>query len=481
MHEIGLDSIVQRISEAVRDGNIPLADGLLWPALNQKPETGALWFYAGVLYGLRGQEAVAFECFKKSQALEPYHACWANMGGCLRQMGRVEESRVVLEDGLAHAPDDPDILANLCGSYVNEGDPEPGICYGEQLLKVAPVHANGKFNLALLYLEAGRFAEGFDLYAEGNHRLRHHKSYTPDPPFLTPELHEELKGKGKKLIVYGEQGIGDELMFATMLNDASRDYEIIFDCHPRLESLHRHSSWVKRLRHEGKEPVLFPTRKSGDKGWTVEADAKIAIGNLGRYYRRTRESFAWHGPVYSAPPREAREMRKYLEAIAGGRKIIGLSLRGGTMSTMRLYRIIHPRTLDPILSDPRYLFVSLDYEDMTAFGEHIAQAYGPGRFLWYPSVCWAWDYEHQAALVAATDAVVSVCQSIAHLSAAMGHPTYVLTPSRPAWRYGLTDERWYWYNHRNALLLRRTGDDWAPAAHRLKEALQERFPQKEAA
>src|ERR1044071_5382433 len=124
------------------------------------------------------------------------------------------------------------------------------------------------------------------------------------------------------------------------------------------------------------------------------------------------------------------------------------------MSAARTYRILHPQSLHAVLSDPRYLFVSLDYEDMTNLGNYITEAYGPNRFLWYPSICWAWDYKHVAALAKATDAVVTVCQSVAHLSAAMGHPTYVLTPSKPAWRYGLTGETWNWYSHPNARLLR---------------------------
>jgi len=207
----------------------------------------------------------------------------------------------------------------------------------------------------------------------------------------------------------------------------------------------------------------------------------MPIGNLGRFYRRSPESFTWNGAVYSPKPREVREMRAQLEHMAGDRKIIGLALRGGTMSTARTYRMLPPQVLHAVLSDPRYLFVSLDYEDMTNFGDYMVQTHGPRRFVWYPSVCWAWDYERQAALVKATDAVVTVCQSIAHLSAAMGHPTYVMTPSKPAWRYGLSGEKWIWYGHPNARLLRQHGNDWGPPSSALHEALQARFFAQEAA
>jgi tetratricopeptide (TPR) repeat protein len=480
MHTLGLAGIIAALPGTISEGRLGEAETLLWPALDQKPETGALWFYAGILSSMQGKQALAFECFRKSHELEPHPANWANMGGVLRQMGRIEESRDVMLRGLDHIGEDPDILANLGGSYVNEGDPQPGIALVERALKAKPDHGGAKFNLALLHLEAGHFAQGFDLYAEGAHRHRLTKTYEPDPPELTPQLHEVLRGQGTRLIVWGEQGIGDELMFATILRDAKRDYEVIFDCHPRLERLFEQAAWMKA---PGYPVTLYATRKTkGDRGWSEQADVKCAIGNLGRLYRRTPASFAWTGKVYSAPPKEVREMRAFLEHIAAGRKIVGLAMRGGTMSTARTYRMLAPEAIMEVLSDPRYLFVSLDYEDMTPLGEWFTQKCGSGRFLWYPSVCWAWDYAHQAALVAATDAVVTVCQSIAHLSAAMAHPTYVMTPSRPAWRYGVNEsDRWYWYDHGQARLLRQKGDDWGPAATALSEALRARFFSQEAA
>lgn len=480
MQELGLNVVVERIQEAIRDEKLDLANELLWPALDQKPDVGPLWFYAGILTSLGGKQAPAYEFFRRSQELEPHPANWANLGGVLRSMGRIDECRQMLLKGLERTGEDDDILANLCGSYVNEGEPAKGIEYGERALKVNPNHLGCQFNLSLLHLESGNYARGFDLYAEGSHRHRLEKKYEPDPPALTSELHQQLKGKGKRLIVWAEQGIGDEIMFSTILREAKKDYEIVFECHARLETMFQYASWMKS---PGYPITLYPTRKiHGDE--TVSgsgAAAKVAIGNLGRLYRRDLSGFTWNGPVLSADPKEVREMRAHLEKIAAGRKIIGLALRGGTMSTARTYRMMHPASIASILDDPRYLFISLDYEDMTNLGEYITQTHGAGRFLWYPSICWAWDYKHQAALAKATDAVVTVCQSIAHLSAAMGHPTYVLTPSKAAWRYGTTGESWYWYPHRNARLLRQHGSDWGPPSLALSEALQARFFQERAA
>lgn len=465
MHSIGLQSVVESAEEALRNGNLDLAEQFLGPALDQRPQHAVLWFYYGSLCVARGQNALGYECLRKSMDLEPHPAVWGNAAACLRNMQQIDACRKLLNIGLEHDPGNPHMLANLCGSYVNEGDPFPGIGYGNQIKDHHEVGPQAKFNLALLNLEAGNLAEGFDLYATGHHTAREVRTYEPDPPLLSRELHEELKGTGKRLLVYGEQGLGDELMFATMLEQAARDYRIVFDSHPRLQWLHEHSSW-----HHGVD--LTGTRKVRDRTLSSQGcDAKLAIGNLARFYRAELQDFP-AGPFYCAPQPQAEQYRARLLNLAAARKIIGLATRGGLMQTARLYRMLPLEIIEQLFDREDCMYVSLDYEDMTPLAEWAANKYGPGKFLWQPSILWHWQYEHTAALVAATDAVVTVPQTVAHLSAAMGHPTYVLTSSRPDWRLGLTGETWYWYPNSNTRLLRQQGQSFQPALDRLFELLQ---------
>jgi ADP-heptose:LPS heptosyltransferase len=76
-----------------------------------------------------------------------------------------------------------------------------------------------------------------------------------------------------------------------------------------------------------------------------------------------------------------------------------------------------------------------------------------------------WDFDHTAALLAACDLTVTVCQSAAHLSASMGLPTRVLTPIRCAWRYcpiPHEPELWAWYPDPEIRLYRQDDpDSWS--------------------
>lgn len=265
------------------------------------------------------------------------------------------------------------------------------------------------------------------------------------------------------LIAHGEQGIGDELMACTILNDAIEHYEIVLECHPRLERLHRNSTWARELARQGRPVRIYPTRKDTHIGWPmadgIRADFKCAILDLAAFYRRDAESFrsTWNrvGPTYSFRQDERDSYREQLEAMAQGRPIVGLATHGGVMTTARQYRTLRLPEIEQLIEKTECLFVSLDYDDMTPIVMHLSEKY-PGRYYWPTAIVQHWDFEHTAALLGATDLNVVVCQSAAHLSAGIGAPTRVLVPKRCAWRYAEIDhsEHWYWWPGKDIYLYR---------------------------
>lgn len=135
---------------------------------------------------------------------------------------------------------------------------------------------------------------------------------------------------------------------------------------------------------------------------------------------------------------------------------MGLATHGGVINTARQYRTLSVLDIERLVAETNCLFVSLDYDDMTSLNIHLNERFGSGRFVWLPSIVQHWDYDHTAALAAACDLNVTVCQSVAHLSAGMGVDTRVLVPKRCAWRYAHVGnaENWYWYPHEGVKLYR---------------------------
>lgn len=480
MQPLSLAGVVEIIGQCLSQPSaesIAQVDRLLWDALNQYDENPHLWFYAAAHSNQLGRHALAAQCLKRCYELESNPVVLANLGKTYRMQQDSQKALAVLRQAIHRMPEDADTYGAIAASHVNEGNPKPGIAAGERSLELHD-SPEVRFNLGLLYLESGDFARGFDCYSEGKHRWREDRSYHHDParepPKLTPDLHNELRGTGKRIVVYGEQGIGDEIMFSTMLDDVRADYHLIFDCHPRLESLHRSARWTFPNMEAPSSPIILPTRKErGDvqeRQFDYDVDAKVAMADLCRLYRRSLDDFKdqWERqPLLNPDAYEMRGYRTLLEQTAKGRKIVGLAMRGGTFTTATAARRLSEEAIKLMLSAEDCLFVGLDYEDMTQTAEWAMKEFGSKRYIWNAAINFAWDYHHVAALIAATDVVVSVPQSVAHLSAALHHPTVVLNPVKTAWRECnpyppevRQFEPWYWYGPHARMVRQQEEGNW---------------------
>lgn len=483
-HEMGLAAVLAEIERAMGEKNFDRAEALLWPALDQFPALPALWFYAGNIFFGKEINALAAMCYERSVDLEPGSIALANLGAAYRRLNLHDKSLAVLQKAAEYQPDSASIWTNLAACYVNEGNPDPGIEAAAKALEAKPGFARAEWNKGLLHLEKGEFEEGFRLYRSGLGKERLIRNYDTDhvdkpgdnePPFLTLEALQDAQDK--TVVVWGEQGIGDELMFATCLPELAQDVgKIVFECHDRLLRIYQASfDW---LVAQGKL-VLLPTRKDPSPARALEEGPlhyKAGAGDIAGLYRYTRSDYAqaWgeRGPFWKHPdPKDVAGMRQNLEVLAAGRQIVGLSTRGGVVKTMRNYRTLKIEDLEPLFKRDDCMFVCFDYEDVGAYVEHVNREYGEDRLYWFRSIVQHFDYHHTLGLALACDRMVTVCQSVAHLAAGAGIETHVLTPSKPAWRYGLTGDEWFLYPDKRVRLYRQEGTDWGLAMDRVLEAL----------
>lgn len=487
MEEISIQHVLEGIGDAFAKSDLKRVEALLWPALDQFSDIPQLWFYAGNLFFQTGRAAPAEAAFQRCVQLDDNPLVLANLGAAYRKLNKHEEGTRVLQAAIDRNPDYQPALVNLGSMYVNEGCPEKGIPHLERAVelgrKTNNMERGAEWNLSLLYLEAGRFKEGFEFYRHGYGKERLVRAYgkdskgVPEPARLEPDSPATIDGRRAKLIVWAEQGVGDEIMASTVLIDASRDFDIYFECHPRLEWLHRNSKWARGLEAEGREVRIYPTRKEDQIAWPIEeqvlADYKCPLLDLAARYRQDAASFTRASvslPFFTCDAKESAEYREQLKLIAGGRPIVGLATRGGVMQTARTYRTLRVPDADYLFQNTDCLFVSLDYDDMTQFASYAYDKYGENRYRWIPSICQHWDLHHTAALIDACDLVVTVCQTAAHMAAAMGKPTRVLTPKRCAWRYAPVKdepERWYWYDDPAVKLYRSSDEGWSSALARV--------------
>lgn len=463
MQEANITDVYANVEKALAEDQLDVAERWLFPAMDQHPKDPQLLFYASHCLVKRDHYALAKLAAEESLRLSPNSRAYGNLGAVYRRMNDNVMAEKMLRKAIDYEPGEKNAWNNFAANYVNEGNPLPGIEAAKKALEIDPDFTKAKWNLGLLQLEAGQFKEGWENYRVGlalsDRMLRSYTDGTGGEPKLVESLDElvewrEQNGRKPRVITWGEQGLGDEIMFSTILKEFSEYADIVFECHPRLIKIFQDSyKFVKEFH---------PTRKDDMLEWPAEVKPcqfKLPIGDLGMFFRPDRESFNIKDRVPLKPDGNLKAMyRRTLEDMYPGKKFIGVAWTGGVLRTMRWYRSCELQELWPLGYNDDVVLVSLQYEDDAAAVDRYAKFVG-NNIHRFPAITQHYDYQHTLALVCALDEVVTVCQSVAHLSAAAGVKTTVLVPDKPAWRYGLEEKDWFWYGD-NARLYRRNGPKW---------------------
>jgi hypothetical protein len=171
-------------------------------------------------------------------------------------------------------------------------------------------------------------------------------------------------------------------------------------------------------------------------------DFHCAFNGLPRAFETTLETIPSDVPYLAPDPALARQWAARLPDTGALR--VGLCWAGQARPWLPGFSGLDRRrstclaTLAPLAAVPGVQFVSLQK------GPASEQARAAG-FELLDVIEAAHDFADTAALIANLDLVISADTSVAHLSAALGKPTWIMVPHAPDWRWMLrrTDSPWY--------------------------------------
>ena len=440
------------------------AKDLYEQVLNVEFKNPDVLFLYGTTLMQMGRSGAAMAFFEKVLSMDPNSTrSWNNLGACYRQENYREEALNLYVHGL-RIKAEPDLFANMCAAWVNEGHPENGIPFGRVCLTLNPTHPQGLWNLGLLLMENGEYEEGFALYNRGfetGDRVErfyvdkngNDPKWMPDPSELKPT---------DTLVLWGEQGIGDELLFSTFVPCLKDKCNIILDVHPRLvDTFKRTFPWVKGI---------YPTRKTTPE-WAkdYEITYKQAMGSLPAWFHKDRAKYSG---MHKADPKLVKEYKNILYKLHGSKRpIIGVHWAGGTKKTRTDLRSLPLSAFAPLLKEDA-IYVSFQYtpdadkEVGALFKEH-------GITVWHINdIVKDFNYDRTVALAEAVDLMITVNTSIAHVCGVIGKKCWTLTPWGHAWRYGKRDEFMPFYKtvrnyHQHA------ENDWSQVFPKVHEDLKE--------
>jgi hypothetical protein len=434
------DALKQHLS-----GNFQQAEKMYTAVLENYPEHFAPHFYMASLKAEQNKLYESAVYLHRALEIEKHPAAYNNLGTIYRRLNNQELAIKWLKAGLENPGEiAADILNNLGTAYINEGEPSTGEPYLRDALERDPGHVQAHWNLGLLLLERGVWAEGWDNFHWGvvsPERMNRWATW--------PQWRRETYGT---VLIYGEQGIGDEIMFTSMIEDAKEDANhIILECHPRLIDT------IKRT-YEDDKLTAVPTRKAHIlEEPHPEFQHKTAIGDLGMLYRRGAGDFPKR-PYLKLDP-------KLIEKVYDGylrypKPWVGIGWKGGAKKTRRDLRSLHLDKWMPILKDFKGTFFSFQYDkDADLEVQQFCEEHPEINLVHFPAIARADNYDVILTHLWCMDCVVHVNGSAVHACGAIGTPCFTLTPSKPAWRYGVEGEEMPWYGH-NVKQIRQKGDDW---------------------
>ena len=378
------------------------------------------------------QQAAAH--FEQAVALKPdYASAHSNLGYVLfRDLGDYEDGAAHIKTALDLKQGDSGAWCNYSMVLSHQGRLDEVISVCDQLLAAKPDMHAARLNRALAKLKLGRFAEAWRDYEA---RKLTRSNYI-SRPYVFPEWRGEPL-TGNTVLVYAEQGLGDEIMFASCLPDLiARAGRCVIECTPRLTLLFRRS-FPDAIVHGAEQSAT-------DTSWLAHAghiDFQVAIGSLPGFSRRQWSDFPQHAGYLRADSARVEHWRGRLRALGTGPHI-GISWRGGMTSTRTPLRSMQLSELRPLVQRKDAVFVSLQYGECRAEIEALLQSAGVRVHHWQEAID---DYDETAALVGALDLVISVQTAVVHLAGALGKPAWVLVPSVPEWRYLQSGDAMPWY------------------------------------
>ena len=425
----------------------------------------ALGSLGNILHG-RGKLEEAEAHHRRSLAIKPDLAeSHYNLGNTLQSQNRLDEAIACYERALTLQPNYAKAHYNLGTARLAQANPDAALAQYRKALAAQPGYAQAGFAEALTQLLKGDFAAGWRNFEWRWLAKDMHK--TPMRAYPQPIWKGEKLASGRVLI-WGEQGIGDEIMFAGVMPDAIRTRNrCVLDCDPRLKPLFARSfpgvDVVSTQEARFSERTGQPPDPQLDPA--LEIAAHLPSGSLPGMFRKNGLAFATTvSPYLVADPVLWKRFRaRYVD----GRRLVGIAWHTTSPKTGRS-RSIDLSLFAPLFARTGIRWVSLQYGDHGAIEKQAAAARAP--LLIDRSVDQFADIDVFAAQVAAMDMVVSIDNSTAHLAGALGIPTWVLLPATPDWRWleSRADSPWY---PTLRLFRQPKPGDWHSVIHRVQSVL----------
>ena len=391
----------------------------------------------GVIYKNQGNIDAALGHYSEALRIAPNRPMnLYNLANLLLDTGRLDEAISTMKRVTDLAPNFSDAHYNLANAYLQKSDFPASIASFGRAIDINPTYANAHFNQSTA-LFGNDDLKGAWLAYEWRWKTDDFKGLYPQDP-----SNEWSPGTKRNTLVWAEQGIGDEILFASMLpefNDLCESLTVSVD--ERLIPLFRRSfdsNIAYTARHASSQE-----RDIGVFG-AHDFDAHIPMGSLARYLRNHPDDFKAASAGYlQADPQKVAQLREQLHE-GKPSTVIGISWKSnnkitGAARSLELKTLIKPLMRDGVR------FVNLQYGDVDHDIDRVRASLG-ADIVNLKEIDNFTDIDTLAALICACDTVVSAANATVHLAGALNQTVHALLPYTSYWRWQTKRSDSYWYD-----------------------------------
>ena len=346
-----------------------------------------------------------------------YFEAFYNRGLILHELDRYDEALTSYDQAIS-------IKLNYLEAYTNRGNLlkelklyEQASASFDKALKIKPDYPEAQLGKALLHLMSKQFEEGWAYY---------HARWAIIQPFSQPIISNRpfWCGESGSIYIWQEQGLGDEILYASMFHDLSiiKNKKII-SADARLLPLYKRSFAV--LEFVAKDQLVSDS----------QYEYQIPIGDLGKFFRPNIESFKKsRTPYLFADDERVKKIKARINK--GNQLVCGLSWNSKN-EKLGKKKSLDLKSLEDILNLPSFKFINLQYGD-SAFEINSLSSELQKKIFTFEDLDLFNDLDGLAALIQACDVVLTISNVTAHLAGALGSKVILLLPFSKG-------RQWYWF------------------------------------
>ena len=419
-------------------GQKNIAEEIFLKGIFHNPLDGSLYNNLANLYLEIKEYKKAKDFSYKATSLNPNCSkSFFTLGVSLNACNKLSEAICAFKKSFRLDKNNYEALLNIGNIYKDRKKFTKALEVYRKYQKLFPKKVDGYYSESTLHLRTQRLKVGWEKYEVA---LKDGSRNVIDGYHTESKSLWDGKPFDGTLLIYGEQGIGDQIFFSTILFDLMKFHSrIILKVDKRLKSL---------FENNFQNILVYSQNEDVPEGYYQKY---IAIGSLCKFLRKDLKSF--ENTTFSQFKHNKKPLN-LRNCFKNKKPVIGVSWYTKSFET-GTNRNLKPIELSKIINEGKFNFVNLQYGEYQEQIREIQQLTNDALFT-YSNIDLTNDFENLSNLVLECDLVLTIDNTLAHLSSSLGQKTWILLPHSANFRWFENTSNSLWY--KSSTLIRQTPD-----------------------